>query len=53
MRLLRNKWKRQFPELPFILHSHQFIEVNYVISSNGSSMISQDKTIPLESIVIK
>ena len=80
MRLLKNKWERQFPErpfflegssynleedffippqenvrmiknlryLPFILHSHQFIEVNYVISSNGSSMISQDKTIPLE-----
>lgn len=34
--------------MPFILHSHQFIEVNYVVCSSGSAMISEEKTIPLE-----
>ena len=34
--------------MPMILHSHQFIEVNYVVSSSGSLIIHSDGRIPLE-----
>lgn len=34
--------RRNLRYLPLIMHSHQFIEVNYVLSSSGSSMITAD-----------
>ena len=33
---------------PFILHSHQFIEVNYVVCSDNSSIISENGTTSIE-----
>lgn len=34
--------------MPFILHSHQFIELNYVLAGSGSSMITKDERLPLQ-----
>lgn len=34
--------------MPMILHSHQFIEVNYVVRSGGSRIVYENGTIPLQ-----
>ncbi len=33
--------------MPLLLHSHQFIEINYVLKSSGSVMITRSGNLPL------
>lgn len=39
---------RNLRYMPLLFHFHQFIEANYVVHSGGSSLISADRTLPLE-----
>ncbi len=34
--------------MPLLMHSHQFIEINYVLKSNHSLLIDAEKSTPLQ-----